>query len=113
MSFDKQLILIAGGYDKNLDYTEFGSLVCERVKHLILLGATAQKIYTAVTASPLYDASALAITHCENMDQAVQAAASVAKKGDIVMLSPASASFDQFKNFMERGKKFKDLVNAL
>ncbi len=113
MSFDKQLILIAGGYDKNLDYTEFGSLVCERVKHLILLGATAQKIYDAVTISPLYNESNITISRCENMDQAVQSAASIAKKGDIVMLSPASASFDQFKNFMERGKKFKDLVNAL
>lgn len=113
MSFDKQLVLIAGGYDKNLDYTAFGTLVCERVKHLILLGATAQKILDAVTSSPIYTPDTLKITRCEDLEQAVKAAAAASKKGDIVMLSPASASFDQFKNFMERGKKFKDLVNAL
>ncbi len=113
MSFDKQLILIAGGYDKHLDYTEFGNLVCERVKHLILLGATAQKIYDATINSPTYDPASITITRCDDLSQAVAAAATIAKKGDIVMLSPASASFDHFKNFMERGKTFKDLVNAL
>lgn len=112
-SFDKQLILIAGGYDKKLDYTDFGSLVCERVKHAILIGATAQKIEDAVVNSPLYDPQTITVTRCDDLTQAVQTAASVAKKGDVVMLSPASASFDQFKNFMERGKTFKDLVNAL
>lgn len=111
-SFSEPIVLIAGGYDKHLDYSEFGDLVAQRVKALILLGATSEKIRRAVLASRHYS-PALSITEVSSMEEAVKAAREQAARGDVVLLSPASASFDLYRNFMERGRHFKDLVNAL
>ncbi len=110
-SFDEKVILIAGGYDKHIPYDVLGPVICERVKKLVLVGATSTKIKAAVL-------------ECENKDKpdifeftefeaAIRGASELAESGDIVIMSPASASFDLFKNFMERGERFREIVNSL
>ncbi|MBQ3379824.1 MAG: UDP-N-acetylmuramoyl-L-alanine--D-glutamate ligase [Clostridia bacterium] len=111
-SFDQKLIVIAGGYDKNLDYTVMGDALIEKVKTLVLTGATAKKIETAVTENKNYR-GAPEIIRADSFKNAVIAAAYAAREGDTVILSPASASFDLFKNFEERGNEFKRIVNEL
>lgn len=111
-SFEKKVILIAGGKDKNIPYDEIGDVVMEKVKKLVLTGATAPKIKEAVLKSKLYTPD-FEIIECDNFKEAVLSAKNVAEKGDIVILSPASTSFDKFKNFEERGRVFKDIVNSL
>jgi len=111
-AFDQKIILIAGGYDKKIPFDDFGVEVCDHVKALILCGATADLIRTAVENAPNYTAE-LPICTVENLDAALQAALSYAEEGDVINLSPACASFDQFKNFMVRGDYFKRLVMEL
>ena len=105
--------MIAGGYDKNLDYTALGDEICKRVKVLILCGATSEKIRTAVLGSALYSSNELKIIDCNDFNKIAIIAKENASCGDKVILSPASASFDLFKNFEERGKLFKKLVSEL
>lgn len=112
-SFRQKVILIAGGYDKHLDYDVLGPDLVEHVQYLVLTGATAPKLEAAARKAPGYDPEAMPIVTVEEFAGAVRYAASVAKEGDIVILSPASASFDQFKNFMVRGNTFKELVRSL
>ena len=114
-AFTQKVILIAGGYDKHIPFTELGPEVVAHVKTLILCGATAQSISDAVTACEEYQSAAEKpeIVFCASLDEAVQRARAAAKSGDIVALSPACAAFDQFPNFMVRGKKYKELVNSL
>ena len=112
-SFPEKVILIAGGYDKHIPYDALGPEICRRVKKLYLGGATGEKIRQAVEGCPEYDPQQLKIRDCGNFDAAVLAAAAAAKAGDVVLMSPASAAFDQFKNFMVRGKRFKELVKEL
>ena len=109
----KNIILIAGGYDKNLDYTVLAKPIIDNCKALILLGQTAKKIEKAVSSELKKDKKELPIYQCESLKQAVQKANDISKKGDIVLFSPASASFDMFKNFAERGKFFKSYVNEI
>ena len=109
-SFQQKVLLIAGGYDKHIPYDVLGEPICEHVKVLLLTGATAPKIRDCVLAAegehpPIYEA--------EDLESAVRLASELAGEGDVVMMSPASASFDRFKNFMERGNLFKALVNNL
>lgn len=111
--FPQKIILIAGGYDKHIPFEPLGPAVCEKVKTLILLGATAQKIEDAVKAAENYRPGAPEILRVENMEQAVAAAAAAAQPGDIVSLSPACAAFDLYPNFEVRGRHYKDLVNGL
>lgn len=111
--YEDKIILIAGGYDKNLDYTELGCKICDKVKHLILLGATADKIENAVKTCAEFEQSGINIVRVDSMENAVKTAKNLALSGDIVSMSPASASFDLYKNFEERGKHFKQLVNEL
>lgn len=106
-------ILIAGGYDKHIPFEELGHEICRRVKALILCGATADKILEAVQTSPLYDADALPIVRKEDFTEAVYAARDLAESGDLVLLSPACASFDKFPNFAVRGKTFKKIVTEM
>jgi len=107
--FSDRIIAICGGYDKNLDYTPLGPLFAEHLKILILTGATSQKIYDAVNKVP-HD---YPIFFENDLSDAVQRAHNEATKGDIVVLTPASASFDAFKNFEHRGNFFKEKVNSL
>lgn len=111
-SFQQKVILIAGGYDKHIPFDVLGPEVVEHVKHLILTGDTAPKIRQAVEAAPGYDGSDPDITVIEDFKLAVLAAKNLAEPGDVVILSPACASFDKFKNFMERGNAFKAIVRA-
>ena len=110
-SFNQKIILIAGGKDKGIPYDALGPEVNEHVKLLILCGATADVIRRAVEQAENY--RGLEIVDVENYQEAVSLARSRAGEGDVVMLSPASTSFDRFANFMERGRVFKEIVNGL
>ena len=112
-SFRQKVILIAGGYDKHIPFEVLGPEIVEHVKELFLTGDTAQKIRNAVENAPGYDPAQLPITVIENFDEAVLAAHQAAQPGDVVILSPACASFDHFKNFMERGAAFKKIIYGL
>ena len=112
-SFKEKVILIAGGYDKHMPYDVLGPEICQHVKKLFLGGATGPKIRAAVENCPEYTSETLEIVDCKNFEAAVRAAAAAAQEGDIVLMSPASAAFDQFKNFMVRGQFYKKLVREL
>jgi UDP-N-acetylmuramoylalanine--D-glutamate ligase len=112
-SFDQKVILIAGGYDKHLDYDVLGPDLVAHVKRMVLTGATSAKLRSAAEGAEGYSAEAMPITEIDDFGEAVRYAASVAEPGDVVILSPASASFDKFKNFMVRGNTFKELVRSL
>ena len=112
-SFAQKVILIAGGYDKHIPYDVLGPEIVEHVRALLLTGDTAEKIKAAVLAASGDRAGELEIVDCADLAQAVERARALARPGDVVILSPASASFDRFKNFEERGNVFKELVNAL
>ena len=112
-SFQEKVLLIVGGYDKQIPYDVLGPEICQHVKKLFLGGATGPKIAEAVRASAEYDETELPIVDCGDFESAVRAAAAAAEDGDIVLMSPASAAFDQFKNFMVRGEFYKKLVREL
>nr|WP_326169497.1 UDP-N-acetylmuramoyl-L-alanine--D-glutamate ligase [uncultured Oscillibacter sp.] len=110
-AFPEKVILIAGGKDKGISYGSLGPVVNEHVKLLILCGATAGVIRASVEQAENY--GGLEIADAEDYHQAVSLARSRAKEGDVIILSPASTSFDRFANFMERGRVFKEIVNSL
>ena len=112
-SFAEKVILIAGGYDKHIPFDVLGPEVCSHVKAVYLNGATAQKIRAAIETSPSYRSGCPELVDCNDFTDAVRQAAAAAQPGDIVLMSPACAAFDQFKNFMERGKYFKKLIMEL
>ena len=107
-AFHQKVILIAGGYDKHIPYDPLGPVAEEKVNAAILMGATAPAIEKAIR-----DCSDLPIVRVSGMEEAVKVAAEMAVEGDIVFMSPASASFDMYKNFEVRGNHFRDLVNEL
>ena len=109
-SFKEKVILIAGGYDKHIPYDVLGPEICRHVKKLFLCGATAAQIRTAVENCP---GEKPEMVDCGCFDNAVRAAAAAAGEGDVVLMSPASASFDEFKNFMVRGDRFKTIIKEL
>ena len=108
-----KIILIAGGYDKHIPFDELGNALPAGIKTLLLCGATADKIEAAVKASPDYAEGKPAIARFDNLDDTVAYARKIARPGDLVLLSPACASFDQFPNFAARGRYFKELVHKL
>ena len=110
-AFPEKVILIAGGKDKGISYAELGPVVNDHVKLLLLCGATAGVIRKSVEQAENYQG--LEIIDVADYHQAAQTARERAAEGDVVILSPASTSFDRFKNFMERGKAFKEVVNGL
>ena len=112
-SFDRKVILIAGGYDKHIPYEPLAPEITAHVKNLVLMGATGPRIEQAVRECSGFDEAALPIQHADNMQHAVELARAAAKPGDIIILSPASASFDLYPNFEVRGREFKNIVNAL
>ena len=111
--YDEKIIIIAGGYDKHIPYEPLGPVINDKVKVLILLGDTAPKIEKAVKEAENYNADDITIITVENMEQAVEVAVQYGEEGDIVSLSPASASFGLYKNFEERGNHFKSIVKSL
>ena len=107
-SFNQKVILIAGGYDKKIPFDDFGEVVNEHVKELVLVGVTSEKIENAVKNASNYNG--LKIHRKTDFKDAVVTARCCAKDGDVVILSPACASFDLFKNFEQRGNCFKEIV---
>lgn len=112
-SFDEKIVLIAGGYDKHLDYTPIAMPILDNVSDLILMGQTAGKIKNAVEEAMRESGKRINIYECDTLEEVVKKARSVARMGEIVLFSPASASFDLYKNFEERGNKFKKIVMEL
>ena len=112
-SFDEEIVLIAGGYDKHLDYEPIAKPILDRVKTLILLGQTSGKILNAVKEKQEELGIKIDIYKVDTLEEAVEKAKMEAKPNQVVLFSPASASFDMFKNFEERGNKFKELVKNL
>ena len=105
-SFPANIHLILGGKDKGSDYTVLNDLLRQRVKRVYTIGAAAEKIESHIKGTT-------DIVHAETLDNAVRRAASVAKAGDIVLLAPACASFDQFQSYNHRGRVFKEVVHSL
>lgn len=106
-------IVIAGGYDKKIPFDSLGDALCIYAKRVFLTGATAEKIRDAIVNSGNYSESGIAFEIIDDFDEAVFAASRAAVEGDIVLLSPACAAFDRFKNFAERGKHFKKIIMEL
>ncbi len=111
-SFEGKVIVICGGYDKKIPFEPLADTLISRAKAVILTGATAKKIKEAIKSNERFAASGLKMIEKPDFADAVRAARSEASPGDNVILSPACASFDAFKNFEERGKRFKDVVNS-
>ena len=105
-SFPKNIHLILGGKDKGSDYTVLNDLLRERVKRVYTIGAAAEKIESQIK-------GAAETVHAETLDNAIRRAAAVAQPGDIVLLAPACASFDQFQSYNHRGRVFKEVVHSL
>ena len=112
-SFNRKVILIAGGYDKHIPFDDFGKDIKERVKRLYLIGATAPLIKEAVVKAYEGKRTLPIITQYTTLETVVKEVYMAAEAGDIVLFSPACASFDMFKNFEERGRKFKEIVKRL
>ncbi len=112
-SFNEKIVLIAGGYDKHLDYTPIAKPILDNVSVLILMGQTSKKIKESVENEMKVEQKRIEIYECDTLQETVNTAKKVAKKGEVVLFSPASASFDMYKNFEERGDKFKSIVNSL
>lgn len=114
-SFKQKVILIAGGYDKKIPYDMMGAEIIEHVKKLVLIGQTAPKIYDAYIKECMKRGiePKIPVFRAQSLEEAVKISYNESQAGDIVLLSPASASFDMFKNFEERGNEFKRLVNNL
>src|SRR5205085_3317454 len=105
-SFPANVHLILGGKDKGSDYTQLNHLLRERVKQVYTIGAAAEKIESQIR-------GVAKIVHAQTLEKAVKQAAAVAQSGDVVLLAPACASFDQFRNYQHRGQVFKDTVRGL
>ena len=104
-SFPSNIHLILGGKDKGSDYTVLNDLIRQRVKRIYTIGAAAAKIESQVKGAE--------VVHAETLENAIRKAHAVANPGDVVLLAPACASFDQFKSYEHRGKLFKDIVRGL
>jgi UDP-N-acetylmuramoylalanine--D-glutamate ligase len=107
------ILLIAGGYDKGLPFQTLAEAIVRRVKEVFLIGHTARQIAHAIAAARPHGETTPRLTWCGDLRQAVQQAYDAAAAGDVVLLSPACASYDQFRHFAERGRLFKQCVAAL
>ncbi len=110
-SFKQKVIVISGGYDKKIPFEPLAPVYMEKAKALFLCGATTSLILNALISYEGYDKLKLPVFICNDFEKTIKNAKDYAKPGDIVVLSPACASFDMFKNFEQRGNKFKEIVN--
>jgi UDP-N-acetylmuramoylalanine--D-glutamate ligase len=111
-SFDEPLVLLAGGRDKDLPWDEFARLVHWRIDHLILFGESAAKIAEAI--GPVRPGRRpYSLTRCDRLEEAVKTAAEIIEPGDVVLLSPGGTSYDQFRDFEERGEWYRKWVQDL
>ncbi len=109
-----KIILLLGGKDKNLDFKELASVICEKVKAVFISHDTEEKkVYNTIVNDEIYDEEMLHVEVCDGFDDNFRKASKYAEEGDIVLLSPAMTSFDEFLNFEMRGKRFKALVQEL
>ena len=105
-SFDQPIVAILGGRDKGNDYSRLFGVVKEHVKHIVGIGESAENVVGVFT--PI-----VGVTKATTMEEAVHTAAALASPGDVVLLSPACASFDWFENYEQRGRVFKQIVMNL
>ena len=115
-SFDRPLLLLAGGRDKDLPWDDFARLVVQRVDHVIAFGEAAAKIIDALERNSTISQPRMqrpSVTSCGNLRQAVDQAAQIVKPGEVVLLSPGGTSYDEFRDFEERGECFKQQVMKL
>ncbi len=112
-AFNEELILIAGGYDKNLDYTPLAKPIVDKVKTLLLIGQTSGKIFDAVKQEMEEQDKEIKIYMCNTLEETINIAKKISKPGQVVLFSPGSASFDMFKNAYQRGDLFKEMVEKL
>ena len=112
-SFEDKSIVICGGYDKHIPFEPLAEVLCEKSKFTVLCGATAHAIADAIEKCEAYGECSMSYRIVSDFREAVSAAREAAREGDRVVLSPACASFDMFKNFEERGRRFKEIVNSL
>lgn len=112
--YDGKIVLLLGGKDKNLDFEELAKVICQRVKAVFISHDTPEKkVENAIKNSKGFDREKVFVSVENGFDAAVAAASEYAQNGDIVLLSPAMTSFDEFSNFEERGRRFKALVKGL
>ncbi len=109
-AFEEPIVLLLGGRDKDLPWDDLAALIHQRVDHVVLFGEAAEKIEKVVTGS---GSRPQTLTRCETLEQAVLNAAEVAEAGDVVLLSPGGTSYDAFKDFAERGERFREWVLKL
>ena len=112
LSFDNPLVLLLGGRDKDLPWGDLAELVHQRVDHVVIFGEAAEKIMQVIGAIQPGERP-FTLVHCSGLQEAVQAAAAVAEPGDVILFSPGGTSFDEFKDFEERGECFRTWVNLL
>jgi len=112
-AFAKKPLVICGGYDKHIPFEPLAETLFDRAKVVVLTGATMEKIRASILSCPKFKESGLYVIEEGDFDKAFEKASSLAQCGDIVLLSPACASFDAFPNFEVRGRHFKDLVQNL
>ena len=112
-AYKEEIVLIAGGYDKNLDYKPLAKPILDKVSTLILMGQTSGKIFDCVKEEMEKENKKIPIYIVDDLDNAIKTAKKYAKPNQIVLFSPASASFDMFKNAVQRGELFKEKVNKL
>ena len=112
-SFDEEIVLIAGGADKNLDYTPVAKPILGKVTTLILMGQTAEKIFNSVKQEEENQNKEISIHMAKDLQDAVNLARRYARPKQIVLFSPASTSFDMFKDMYDRGRKFKEIINNI
>jgi len=112
-AFEGPITLIAGGYDKGTPFDELGRAIARKVRRVVLLGSTAGKIEECISRSSRELMRGPHILHARNLEEAMRLATSGALPGEVVLLSPACASYDQFRNFQERGELFRVLAKRL
>jgi UDP-N-acetylmuramoylalanine--D-glutamate ligase len=108
-SFTEPIVLLLGGRDKNLPWNNLAALVRQRVDHVVLFGEAAEKIQAALD----QDKGLYTLERCQGLEEAVRAAAKVAGPGDVILFSPGGTSFDQFRDFEERGEAYRKWVSEL
>ena len=112
-AFTEPVVLIAGGYDKGIPFDPLGPALCRRARAVVLLGRTAEAIQRVIEEAARQEGKAPLVRRVASLEEAVAEARRLARPGDVVLLSPACASYDMFRDFAERGRRFKELVMAL
>jgi len=112
-AFDEPIVLMLGGRDKDLPWEDIANLINQRVEHVVLFGEAAELIQKAVAGTGGRGAKCADMHPAKNLKEAIAKAAEVASAGDIVLLSPGGTSYDEFKDFAERGEAFRKWVMEL